>query len=308
MSEGNVQIASLAKNKFALHAAICAGIFAVITIGAVFSSKVHLGFFGYIAMFLSGSIFTTIGVVVGDFLRNMAMPDFYTTRGFMDSIKKRIFWAIGPQAIGWLIGMMAMNGFMQNYLGYNMKTGAPQQAAATEPDTRVMDAVTAPVDLATLEAMKGPQAASEPASPPRLIGEVRIQDGQVKTVAGVLSVGSSDPSGSGPKALMLNGSMVNGTEDDNVDLVALYRYEGEDVAVFTHACNGSSCGFTSLALLKLTASGEMTIYRDKDFTIAMDGQMPALKVDEGDGIRVAFEGYSGPQTWRYLNGELWKLD
>lgn len=307
MSE-SVHVSAAAKSKLMLHGAICMGIFAVLTIAMVFSSKSHLGFFGYIAFFLSGSIFTTIGVAVGDLLRNMAMPDFYMTKNFMDSIKKRIFWSIGPQAIGWFIGFIATNGFMENYLGYNMKTGSPQRAAVTELDTRIRDAISAPVDLATLEAMKGPQAASEPASPPRLIGEVRIQDGQVKTVAGVLSVGSTDPSGSGPKTLMLNGSMVNGTEDDNVDLVTLYRYEGEDVAVFTHACNGSSCGYTNIALLKVTASGEMTIYRDKDFTIAMDGQMPALKVDEGDGIRIAFDGYSGPQTWRYLNGELWKLD
>ena len=307
MSE-SVHVSSAAKSKLVLHAAICMGIFAVLTIAMVFSSKSHLGFFGYIAFFLSGSIFTTIGVAVGDLLRNMAMPDFYMTKNFMDSIKKRIFWSIGPQAIGWFIGFIATNGFMQNYLGYNMKTGARQQVATTEPTTRVMDALTKPVDLATVGIVSEPQAASEPASPPRLVGEVRIQDGQVKTVVGVLSVGSADPSGAGPKALMLNGSMVNGTEDDYVDLVTLYRYEGEDVAVFTHACNGSSCGFTSLALLKVTASGEITIYRDKDFTIAMDGQMPALKVDEGDGIRIAFEGYSGPQTWRYLNGELWKLD
>ncbi len=120
------------KEQVIFYAAICSAIFAVITIVAVFSSKVHLGFLGYIALFIAGSFCTTIGVVVGDVLRRMAMPDAYLTTGFADSIKKRIFWSVGPQVIGWLIGFIATNGFMQNSLGYDMKNGRPRQAATAD--------------------------------------------------------------------------------------------------------------------------------------------------------------------------------
>ena len=120
------------KGQVIFHAAICTAIFALITIVAAFSSGVHLGFFGFIALFIAGSIFTTIGVVIGDVLRNMAMPDAYLTTGFADSIKKKIFWSVGPQAIGWIIGIMATNGFMQNYLGYDMQNGRPRQATTAE--------------------------------------------------------------------------------------------------------------------------------------------------------------------------------
>ena len=117
------------KAQIVLHAAICTAIFGVLTVVGIFSSKVHLGFFGFIALFLCGSFFTTVGVVIGDLLRKMAMPDAYFTTGFADSIKKRVFWAVGPQVIGWIIGLIAMNGFMQNILGYDMQRGARKGVA-----------------------------------------------------------------------------------------------------------------------------------------------------------------------------------
>ena len=129
------------KGQIIFHAAICTAIIAVITLGAVFSSKVHLGFFGFIAFFIVGSIFTTIGVVVGDVLRRMAMPDAYLTTGFADSIKKRVFWSVGPQAIGWFIGIIATNGFMQNYLGYDMQNGRPRQATTVDLNKEMAKAI-----------------------------------------------------------------------------------------------------------------------------------------------------------------------
>lgn len=129
MSEGGVQMTSETKRRVLGHGGICTAIFGVLSIAAVFSSKIQWGFFGYVALFVSGAVLTTIGVVVGDVLRRMAMPDLYLTKGFADSIKKRIFWAIGPQAIGWFLGLVATNGFMENYLGYDMKTGQGRVSA-----------------------------------------------------------------------------------------------------------------------------------------------------------------------------------
>ncbi len=107
-----------AKERFIKHLSICFAVFFGITLLAIFSPKSHLGFFGNIALLISGTIFTTIGVFVGDAFRRFVMPDAYFTTGAVDTFKKKIFWMIGPQCIGWLIGVIACNGFMKNVLGY----------------------------------------------------------------------------------------------------------------------------------------------------------------------------------------------
>ncbi len=40
---------------------------------------------------------------VGDWLRIAAMPTVFLSRGFLDTLRLRVFWAIGPQVIGLLI-------------------------------------------------------------------------------------------------------------------------------------------------------------------------------------------------------------
>ena len=44
-----------------------------------------------------------IGALAGDFVRKLAMPDMYFTSGFIDILKKKFFWFIGPQLIGMFI-------------------------------------------------------------------------------------------------------------------------------------------------------------------------------------------------------------
>ena len=68
MSEGGVQMTSETKRRVLGHGGICTAIFGVLSIAAVFSSKIQWGFFGYVALFVSGAVLTTIGVVVGDVL------------------------------------------------------------------------------------------------------------------------------------------------------------------------------------------------------------------------------------------------
>lgn len=152
------------KEQVIFHAAICTAIIALITIVAAFSSNVHLGFFGYIALFIVGSIFTTIGVVIGDVFRRAAMPDAYLTTGFSDSIKKRIFWSVGPQAIGWFIGTIATNGFMQNYLGYDMQNGRPRQATTVDVNKELAKAI-AEAEPVPVKSAPVPQIASHDIQP-----------------------------------------------------------------------------------------------------------------------------------------------
>ena len=107
-----------AKDRLVKHALICFGIYFCFTLLLAFSSKSHLGFFGNLAFLLSGTVFTTIGVVIGDTFRRFVIPDAYFTTGAVDSFKKKIFWMVGPQCIGGFIGFMATKGFMTNILGY----------------------------------------------------------------------------------------------------------------------------------------------------------------------------------------------
>lgn len=105
------------KERIQYHFFVCLTIAVVCTLISVFSSDIKLGFFGNIALLITLTIFTTIGVFIGDVLRRFTMPDAMLTSGMADTFYKKIFWMIGPQAIGWFIGMVATNGFMRNVLG-----------------------------------------------------------------------------------------------------------------------------------------------------------------------------------------------
>ncbi|MEQ6292246.1 hypothetical protein ACFPAG_16700 [Vogesella sp. GCM10023246] len=91
---------------------ICFTIFLLLTVMAVFSSSIYLGFFGYVAMLIVGTTTTTIGVVVGDAIRRLAMPDLVFAAGGVDLLRKKVFWLVGPQAIGWFVGYIAFKGVM----------------------------------------------------------------------------------------------------------------------------------------------------------------------------------------------------
>jgi hypothetical protein len=107
-----------ATDRFIKHALICFGIFFCFTLVAVFSPKIHIGFFGCLALLVSGTFFTTIGVVIGDAVRRFVRPDIMLTSNAVETFQKKVFWMIGPQFIGWFIGLIACNGFMGNVLGY----------------------------------------------------------------------------------------------------------------------------------------------------------------------------------------------
>ena len=99
-------------SRFPAQLLTCFAIFLLLTVMAVFSSSIYLGFFGYVAMLIVGTTTTTIGVVVGDAIRRLAMPDLVFAAGGVDLRRKKVFWLVGPQAIGWFVGYIAFKGVM----------------------------------------------------------------------------------------------------------------------------------------------------------------------------------------------------
>jgi len=57
-----------------------------------------------IACIIGGTPCGTIGAVIGDGLRKAAKPEFIITSGMNEILKQKIFWAVGPQFIGTIVG------------------------------------------------------------------------------------------------------------------------------------------------------------------------------------------------------------
>ena len=54
-----------------------------------------------------GILLGTVGALLGDALRRFARPsEFFTQGGFFSLIWIRVFWAIGPQVVGLVIGVL----------------------------------------------------------------------------------------------------------------------------------------------------------------------------------------------------------
>ena len=106
------------QSRVAKQFALCFAIFLIIVMTMVFSSKPGLGFFGDLAALVFGTVFTGIGVVIGDAVCRFVRPDILIASDGTDMFKKKVFWIIGPQIIGWIIGYIAFTGFMHNVLGY----------------------------------------------------------------------------------------------------------------------------------------------------------------------------------------------
>jgi hypothetical protein len=63
-------------------------------------------FFAKFFAVIVGTLLGTGGALLGDSIRRFALPDtFYTTGGMGSIIKTKLFWMMGPQAIGMLIGV-----------------------------------------------------------------------------------------------------------------------------------------------------------------------------------------------------------
>lgn len=66
---------------------------------------VHVNMLGRIGIFILSAPLAYIGALIGDFIRQLAIPDSIITTGGMASIlKEKFFWFIVPQLVGCVIG------------------------------------------------------------------------------------------------------------------------------------------------------------------------------------------------------------
>lgn len=66
---------------------------------------VHVNMLGRIGIFILAALLAYIGALIGDFIRQLAIPDSIITTGGMASIlKEKFFWFIVPQLVGCVIG------------------------------------------------------------------------------------------------------------------------------------------------------------------------------------------------------------
>lgn len=98
---------------------IAAALFFLITLNLIWTGKApHLGFWGYVCTLVFGTLFTAGGMMLGELFRRFAKPDIIVVDGSQSLFGQKLFWLVGPQAIGALGGFIAFQGFMKNVLGY----------------------------------------------------------------------------------------------------------------------------------------------------------------------------------------------
>lgn len=108
------------------------------------------------------------------------------------------------------------------------------------------------------------------------------------------------------RQLLLNGQPVPKMREDFVRLVSVYRYQDRDTAVVTYACAGSSCGWTSFALVEVFPNGQLSVLANDQLTIEMDGAVPDVAIQNDGGLNISFQGPQGREQWRYAKGQLTK--
>lgn len=111
----------------------------------------------------------------------------------------------------------------------------------------------------------------------------------------------------GGKQLLLGQKVVAGIEGDLIHLASAYRSQDRDTVLVTTACSGSSCSYTSFALLDIQPDGQVKVLSNKELVIAADSAVPAIAPQADGSLLISFPGFKGPQRWRYADGALAKL-
>lgn len=96
---------------YAVLAAIAAFIHAYTYDGIVQKKFViQVTFWVRAGIFITGTIGGTLGMLVGRLFRDWVRPDFILTGdGVKGLVKARLFWAVGPQLIGMLVGLLMLS-------------------------------------------------------------------------------------------------------------------------------------------------------------------------------------------------------
>ena len=64
------------------------------------------GFFAKFFAVIAGTLLGLAGAMIGDAIRRFALPEqFFTTGGVGSILKTKIFWMVGPQTVGVVIGV-----------------------------------------------------------------------------------------------------------------------------------------------------------------------------------------------------------
>jgi hypothetical protein len=107
MSEESIQVGLTPLQKSAaIWGCVAFGI-AILSVTRNTSAMVlGAGFFAKFFAVIVGTGLGTLGALLGDGIRRFAMPDGIITSGGMGTIiQSKLFWMIGPQTIGLLIGV-----------------------------------------------------------------------------------------------------------------------------------------------------------------------------------------------------------
>lgn len=82
----------------------------VIILLNVLDSTGHIrGFWHGVSLLFWLTLSPGIGLFLGALARQWLMPDaIYTQEGALGIAKAKLFWAIGPQGIGWVLGILAV--------------------------------------------------------------------------------------------------------------------------------------------------------------------------------------------------------
>ena len=109
-----------AGQRFIKYFVICFILMLVVIIYNVVKGNYIGGFGAGLGFLIIMTLTTTIGAFIGDSIRRWLMPSFVFTReGALGLAKAKLFWAFGPQIIGWIIGMIAGANMLKNLFGLN---------------------------------------------------------------------------------------------------------------------------------------------------------------------------------------------
>lgn len=132
------------------------------------------------------------------------------------------------------------------------------------------------------------------------VTETTISGESFQSVGGMLAVAEIDY----VRKLTWNGTALGDIEDDHINLEKVYRYGDRDVVLVTHACGGSACTFTALALVEIPKTGQPKVLTNDELTINSDGTLPDIAVEPDGSLLIQFTGFKGKEKWRYSNGTL----
>ncbi len=105
-------IGILEKNRVSLTTSV---LIVLIIISQAYKKPMNMGFLkvlGEIMMMISIFLVSFLGGMIGEALRKYTHPNEIYSYGFWDTLKNKVFWAIGPQVIGSLIALYIVFGLI----------------------------------------------------------------------------------------------------------------------------------------------------------------------------------------------------